>query len=589
MKIGPRMIVSGFCLALSLLVGIGLVGYMNTKQIADSLALVSHTREVLEQLEHLVLTVADAESSRRAFLLSNDPGLLKPYHDGIVAAPRQLAALRRLTAENAGQQQRLDLLEQLVQRRLSQLSASLQARIAQQASPETERAETIEGAELSALLRRAAFDMERTETLLLNERQARSKASTRDALVTYSGGLVLSVILLTWIFGLLRREVAERTAAEAELDRYFMQSLELLCIATFDGYFTRLNPAWEKTLGFTPAELRAVPFLSFVHPDDLAATQREAARLVDEGTETLSFLNRYRCRDGSYRWFHWNAVPDRERKLLYATARDVTEQKLAEAQIRELNRELEKRIGQVVAVNKELEAFSYSVSHDLRSPLRSMDGFSQAVLEDYRDKLDERGVDFLNRIRGAATRMGELIDALLSLARVSRAELRPVEVDLSKLANEVLAELRIADPDRQVEVSIAPGLVVQGDTALLRLTMQNLLGNAWKYSSREPQARIAFARTTSDGGSTVFSVKDNGAGFDMAYAGKLFGAFQRLHAASEFAGTGIGLATVKRIILRHGGSVWAESALGQGATFHFTLEAGLAPSAAEPPEIANRP
>ena len=237
---------------------------------------------------------------------------------------------------------------------------------------------------------------------------------------------------------------------------------------------------------------------------------------------------------------------------------------LSSQQVQAANRQLN-------AANQELETFSYSVSHDLRAPLRSIDGFSQALLEDYGDRLDHQGKDYLNRVRGATQHMGQLIDDLLTLSRVTRAEMLRKTVDLSTLAADVLAELQKSEPARRVEWRIEPGLVATGDVQLLRIVLVNLLGNAWKYSAHQPQPLIEFGTMRDDHGATEFFVRDNGAGFDMTYAGKLFGAFQRLHPASEFPGTGVGLATVQRIVHRHGGQVRGVGMPGQGATFYFTL------------------
>jgi signal transduction histidine kinase len=223
------------------------------------------------------------------------------------------------------------------------------------------------------------------------------------------------------------------------------------------------------------------------------------------------------------------------------------------------------------AASEELEAFSYSVAHDLRAPLRSIDGFSQALLEDCLERLDAEGQRYLQHVRAAAQHMGELIDDLLNLSRVTRAELRRERVNLSELARAVLGRLREAQPGRAVEFVVQDGLVAQADPRLLDVVLVNLLGNAWKFTGKRASARIEFAAEGADS-PRVFFVRDNGAGFNAAYAGKLFGVFQRLHRAQDFEGTGIGLATVQRIVRRHGGRVWAEGEVDRGATFYFTLE-----------------
>ena len=242
-------------------------------------------------------------------------------------------------------------------------------------------------------------------------------------------------------------------------------------------------------------------------------------------------------------------------------SRDLAER--AREDLEDANRELE-------ATNRELEAFSYSVSHDLRAPLRTIDGFSQILQEDYEDRLDEEGVDYLGRVRAASKHMAGLIDDLLDLSRVGRRPLSRERVDLSGLVAGVVGDLRMSDPDRRVEFVTEESVVAWADVGLLRVALENLIGNAWKFTSREPEAHIEFG-VREEGGRPVYYVRDNGAGFDQAYADKLFGAFQRLHAQDEFEGTGIGLATVARIVHRHGGRVWAEGRVGEGATFYFTL------------------
>lgn len=254
---------------------------------------------------------------------------------------------------------------------------------------------------------------------------------------------------------------------------------------------------------------------------------------------------------------------------LYREARELTG--TLEQRVTDRTRELRGANVRLATTNRELEAFTYSVSHDLRAPLRGIDGFSAALLEDYGDRLDDVAIGYIERIRTGASRMGALIDDLLALARISRQAVRRRPVDLSAMAHRVLAELRERDPEREVEVSVAPGLRADGDDGLLQVLLDNLLGNAWKFTHGHDPARIVFDAERRDG-ATVFRVHDTGAGFDMAYADKLFAPFQRLHTDEVYEGTGIGLATVQRIVEQHGGAIWAEGVPGEGATFFFTLQ-----------------
>ena len=284
--------------------------------------------------------------------------------------------------------------------------------------------------------------------------------------------------------------------------------------------------------------------------------------------------------DGSESWYELSIQPAPDG--IFILSKDITQSKLAELEILKLNRDLEQRVedrtAQLQFANKELEAFAYSVSHDLRAPLRAMDGFSSLLLDNYAGQFDKQGVHYFNRIQEASRRMGQLIDDLLSLSRISRREMVLQRVDLGDLASKIVAELRETDNQRQVELVIAESLFVQGDERLLHLALQNLLENAWKFSSKCPQPRIEVGqlgpgspdRPTGLKGK-IFFVRDNGVGFDMSYAENLFTPFQRLHDVKEYPGTGIGLANVQRIISRHGGAIWPEAQEEQGATFFFTL------------------
>ena len=256
--------------------------------------------------------------------------------------------------------------------------------------------------------------------------------------------------------------------------------------------------------------------------------------------------------------------------LVSAAIRDVTQRKRMEEDVQKLNEDLKQRAAQLEAANKELEAFSYSVSHDLRAPLRSIDGFSHVVLEDYGEQLPADARAYLERVRAAAQRMAVLIDDLLNLSRVTRTALQPRFINLSKMAEEIVHGLQESHPNRQVAFSLTPDLMVEADPHLMNIVLENLLSNAWKFSSKREDAEIEFGQMD-HAKERTFYVRDNGVGFDMAYADKLFGVFQRLHSVSEFPGTGVGLATVQRIISIHGGRIWAESAEGKGTTFYFTL------------------
>jgi len=348
-----------------------------------------------------------------------------------------------------------------------------------------------------------------------------------------------------------------------------------------DGSLPYMSPSCERVTGYTTREFQQNPALliSIVHPDDRkqVTDYLDKIELInEEGSREFDF--RIIKRDGTVRWIAHidQAVYGQEGgyRGRRASNRDVTERKLAEEEIHTLNTELEKRVtertAQLVAVNEELEAFSYSVSHDLRTPLRSIDGFSQALAEDYADRLDEVGHDYLGRVRRATQRMGVLIDDLLQLARVTRTEMKLIHIDISALAREIMTEMHRHGKYGDSPYRIQADLVARGDPVLLRIVMENLLDNACKYSSKitNPMIEVGSKR---ENGRTVYFVRDNGAGFDMAYVGKLFGAFQRLHRVEDFPGTGVGLATVRRIVHRHGGEVWAEGSTGKGAIFKFTL------------------
>ncbi len=423
------------------------------------------------------------------------------------------------------------------------------------------------------LMRQSGGTMpEQYETTLISKDGMPLIVELGTRVIEYAGKPALSVVI---------RDVTKRKQAEEALrhsEEYFRalteNVLDVIVVLNRDASVRYKSPSFEQMVGKDRAGKE--PF-EFVHPDDITNATETFAQLTQNPGATVHTEIRGEHRDSSWHTFEVigkNLLDDPAVAGIVANFRDITERKLAEQEVHRLNEELEQRViertTQLEAVNKELEAFAYSVSHDLRAPLRSIDGFSQILMEDYTDKLDDEGKDHLHRVRSASQRMGELIDDILSLSRVTRGEMRYEAVDLSALAETICAELQQSQTERQAEFIITPEIVTEGDSHLLRAALDNLLGNAWKFTKMRTPARLEFG-TIENNDQLVYFIRDNGVGFDMAYADKLFGAFQRLHSPSEFEGTGIGLATVQRIIHRHGGRIWAESVVDQGTTFYFTL------------------
>ncbi|NWG88023.1 MAG: PAS domain S-box protein [Hydrogenophilaceae bacterium] len=393
--------------------------------------------------------------------------------------------------------------------------------------------------------------------------------------------------LLSQSFDQMADAVAAQQRQLREQGEYIALLLDSTAEAIYgvdtEGICTFVNPACLRILGYAnTGDLVGQSIHNLIHHSyaDGRPYPKEACRVrLSTRQGQIAHADdevHWRADGSSFPVEYWSHPMYRDGRLIGAvvTFIDITERKQVEEELRRYREHLEEmvqsRTAELKTVNQELESFAYSVSHDLRAPLRSIDGFSQVLLEDHGEQIDATGRDHLQRVRAATQRMSALIDDLLKLSRLSRATLQPEAVDLSALAQDILNHLHEAEPERPVISQVMPGLLVQGDRGLLQVALENLLGNAWKYSAKTGQARIEFGSTDQDG-APVYFVRDNGAGFDMAHAGKLFGAFQRLHHRDEFEGTGIGLATVQRVIHRHGGRVWAESAIGQGATFFFTL------------------
>lgn len=553
-----------FGAAAALLALMAVLSYRRTSREQGDQEWVEHTHRVIEKLDGVLADLVDQETGERGYLLTGDRSFLQPYERGGSRLENDIVELRRLTSDNAAQQRRLDQLAPAVRARISLLEPRPPGSASQQFRE-------VAGKQLMDRIRALLESMRQEEQRLLARRLQSAAAASRMMEFIIGIGNGLGLLLLCLAALVVKREIDKRASTEQELRRAEERYHSLfennpISSWVYDAQslaFLDVNAEAISQYGYSREEFLRHKITDLRPAEDLPRLM-ESIQNSPAGTET-SGPWRHRKRSGEVIEVEVQSYP-----LLFAgeqarlvVALDVTERNRAERALKLSNAQLD-------AANKELEAFSYSVSHDLRSPLRSIDGFSLALLEDSRDRLDSQGVDYLRRIRAATQRMGLLIDDLLTLARVSRAELQTAPVDLSSMAQSIAADLRQSQPGRKVDLRVADGLSGTADPHLLRVVLENLLGNAWKFTSKHPSAQIEFGKCRQNG-SSAFFVRDDGAGFDPAYAARLFGAFQRLHATAEFPGSGVGLATVQRIIRRHGGKVWAEGAVEQGATFYFTL------------------
>jgi PAS domain S-box-containing protein len=584
------------------------------------------SKEAIASGYRLLGLLVDGETGMRGYALTGNPVFTQPYDRAIVEFPKEIAHLRQLAAltPERSDNRYVAELERLAAPVLSFESDSIAAIRADKRGQVIATISQQVGKKRMDRFR-AAMDTFLAHELLLNaQREQSASRATQEVVFALVGGGLVNIALAVYLAIFFTRSITRRVRvvvsnvdsvqrneplqepiagndeiagldhrlhemgaalkaadeqwrrAEEDLGRFFTISLEMLCIAGFDGYFKLLNPAWETVLGYPVHELYSHPFLDFVHPDDQESTAVEAGRLA-EGNVVIQFENRYRCADGSYRWLLWNAVSLPAAGKIYAAASDITDRKQFESALKDRAAKLEN-------ANRELESFSYSVSHDLRSPLRAIDGYARIFEEDYGSSLDDEGRRLLSVIRNEARRMGILIDDLLAFSQVGRRSLSRNAVDLGQMSSEIIAEKRRRYPDRQIDFVQRDIPMATADAGAMRHVLFNLIANAVKYSKPGQAVHIEFGGRA-DGDRNLYWVSDHGIGFDMRYAEKIFGVFQRLHSNAEIEGSGVGLAIVQRIIERHGGRVWAESEIGKGTTFFFTLP--VAEDRSENPEVVN--
>ncbi len=544
---------------------------------------VSHSQEVSATLSNLEANMRDMESAAMAMSHDVDSPILRArFNESRTAMDPAIARLVALTRDNADQQVRIGRLQSILERR-----GLLAARIAENRDPERIRALILEMTADNPI-RGLIADLQKREDALLAERTADADQRRMLASAISWVSLAVQLLLLGLVIWLLQRQIGRRLDAERHMLRANARAAAVLRtvrepIVLLDSEQRMLmhNAAFGELYGLDTEQ--APKMLAEVGDgvwQDGIIVQRLADVLL-RGRELWDFEHEQLGADGVARTMLLNArrmpLPDSEDQVVLMTVSDISLQKASQQRIQMLNRQLEGKVEQVSEVNRELEAFSYSVSHDLRAPLRHVAGFADKLARHLGDAADEKSRHYLEVIATSARRMASLIDDLLVYSRLGRSALRLQAVDMQSLVAETRSVLDAnyqsdhAGSGHRIEWSVAPLPILVADENMMRQLWLNLLGNAVKYSARREVAVIEVGYQLQADGSHRFSVRDNGAGFDMAYAAKLFGVFQRLHKASEYTGTGIGLASVRRVLTRHGGHIWAEAAPDMGATFHFVL------------------
>ncbi len=578
---------SYFMVAIALLLGVWVVTYGTLKSFSGTAATVSQTNRVHARILDLRGAIGEAIAAQRAFILTVQDRYLEAARTAAgEAVNHQLALTQLLTAGGGEIGPELERADAIVR----DIVAGIVEGSTRDAQVRAARATQIPYENLRVLLDR----MDAEEAKNLRRREEESRRDFNAAMRFIPAGTLISVLLISAMLLTLNRAMGERRKAADSLavERTLLRTLidvlpEYIYVKDTDSRFVLCNTACARRFGVaTTAELVGRADTDFFSVERAAEFREEETKVL-EGTPVTGREETFSRADGVTETILTTKVPlrDAEGRVagIVGMGHDITEKKRAEEAIRRLNADLERRVvertAQLEAAVKELEAFSYSVSHDLRAPLRAMDGYSQAVIDDFGSQLPAEGHRYLDIIRQETQRMGQLIDDLLEFARLSRQPLQRRRVNTDTLVREVLADLHAQQEGRQLEIAFGALPSCLGDRPLLKQAWINLLSNALKYTSRRERAVIEIGCTRGSDLNTYF-VRDNGTGFDMRYAEKLFGVFQRLHRADEFDGTGVGLAIVKRIIERHGGTIWAEAAVDRGATFYFTLPGTLEESSA---------
>jgi PAS domain S-box-containing protein len=567
---------AGFVLAILSLLAVVAMSRRSGKQFHEATREVTHTREVLERLGNIATRLGEVESAARSFAISGKQSDLSPYYTAAKAVPPQVDELKLLLQDDPTRLRSVTEIEPVIAEHLKVMKDMVELGKKNLFRGFGQRSLTEEGNKLMEQIRAAFSAVDKEQRTRLDQEQTAVAARAERVTTISLTGIVVAGVLVLACAACALRAIHGRGKAEEKLDRLLGSMPDALVIVNAEGKIVGSNAHAGKLFGYSDRELQGGSMALLV-PERFRQTQRQyyAAYFSQRGGRvpptSMELCGLHK--DGREFPIEVSTKPLAAEKGLVVTSliRDITERKQVEQQISKLNKELEHRAIELENANKELEAFSYSVSHDLRSPLQNIDSFSLILMEDYANRLDPEGVDYVQRLRGSCQHMQDIIDALLALSNMMRDELLVDHFDLTVLANAVAADLKQKEPNRLVDWVIAEGLTAEGDAQLVRVALENLFGNAWKFTANRPRARIEFGSMPQSNGARTYFVRDDGAGFDMARASHLFAPFKRLHDQSEFRGTGIGLATVQRVIQRHGGKIWAEGVVNHGATFCFTL------------------
>jgi PAS domain S-box-containing protein len=569
----------GFGVALALLLIIGFVSYTTTLHSIDSFKWVNHSREVLSQTEVLSSKVFEAGDQARSYLITGSDSFLKTFSSDLDEIMMDFRKLKKLTGDNPVQQQNLAKLEPLLILKVQIMKEYVAFKNDhKKLSSDEVLKEFKEGQETIDKLKQVLEAIKGTEVQLLNERQVEETRVTSNLIYF----IVLSSILGVGFLGaagvVIHRDYQKRVEAENKLQEHASRISHLYDHAPCgyhslgpDGKFLEINQTELGWLGYSKDEVVGkVKFEDILAPISVQVYHDNWPIYLERGeVRDVEFL--IRGKSGGERWVLLSSIANRDEEGNFVSTRttmfDITDRKRIEQEFQDAQL---KYMAELEGLNKELEAFSYSVSHDLRAPLRHIDGYVQLLRKNCEDKLDDKSRRYLQVVSESVIKMGKLIDDLLHFSRMGRTELSKSKVSLDSAVQEVLSELTPDMQDRNIKWNIEKLPVVEADRSMLHLVLMNLFSNAVKYTRDRSPAEICVSGRAQEG-EFVFDIRDNGAGFDMQYADKLFGVFQRLHRSEDFQGTGIGLASVRRIISRHGGRVWAEGRVDEGATFSFSL------------------